>query len=566
MKVPRDKTLAPWALELIEQCEVSRADRISQLGTWRSYYWRGTDFGEGARYNKIFSHIDRLASFLFSADDVRFSISYDTVLGEPYHERAAAASRVLNRDYHRGGCDLDFADAVHWALIEAKTFIKTVWGQNEELESWLIHPQFMGVLREDIDGLDRQEAFTYTTYVTPTELARQLVDRDDKEQILAKIKASANRRSQEEMEEVIAGDALRQIIIGGINPVQQVTAATSKNTVIVSQPPMPAIDTKLAASLIRVDELWVVDSKRKDWTTVRMVNPGVLLEGDKLKDAEGIILEGENKHRNLSGVEGEQPFTEVCPNRLDNYFWGQSEVITLVALQDMLNSAIEDVRRITKLQARPPKAFIGFQGLNEQKYKALNVPDGWISEDTPNAKIERLAPEVPPELFQQIEKILNWFDEAGGFQPITMGQGEPGVRAGSHAQTLLRTGSPRIRDRALLVERQCAAHADFCFKLLQAKDAGVYRSKAKEEFMLSQMLDDYRVAVDSHSGSPVFSEDMERKAFMLAKAGAIGPAELIMLTRPPQQDILIEHAEARAAAQAAMLQQHPELASKGRKR
>jgi len=147
-----------------------------------------------------------------------------------------------------------------------------------------------------------------------------------------------------------------------------------------------------------------------------------------------------------------------------------------------------------------------------------------------------------------------------------MGQGEPGVRAGSHAQTLLRTGSPRIRDRALLVERQCAAHADFCFKLLQAKDAGVYRSKAKEEFMLSQMLDDYRVTVDSHSGSPVFSEDMERKAFMLAKAGAIGPAELIMLTRPPQQDILIEHAEARAAAQAQMLQQHPELASKGRKR
>jgi len=551
VKVPRDKTLSAWAQELIEQCEVSRQDRISQLGMWRSYYWRGTDFGEGARYNKIFSHIDRLASFLFSADDVRFAISYDTVLGEPYHERAAAASRVLNRDYHRAGCDLDFADAVHWALVEAKTFIKTVWGHSG-LESWLIHPQFMGVLREDIDGLDRQEAFNYTTYITPAELDRQLVDHPEAERIKKDVEKSAARRSQEEMEEVIAGDALRQVIIGGINPVMQTQAATSKSTVIVSTPPMPALDSKLATQLLRVDELWVQDSKRKDWTTIRKI-------GDTM-------IEGQNRHRNLSGVEGEQPFSEVCPNRLDNYFWGASEIVSLAALQDMLNTAIEDVRRITKLQARPPKAFIGFQGLNEQKYKALNVPDGWISEDTPNAKIERLAPEVPPELFQQIEKIITWFDEAGGFQPITMGQGEPGVRAGSHAQTLLRTGSPRIRDRALLVERQCAAHADFCFKLLQAKDATVYKSKAKEEFILDQMLDDYRVTVDSHSGSPVFSEDMERKAFMLAKAGAISPTDLIMLTRPPQQDILVEHADARAAAQAQMMQQHPELLSKGRKR
>lgn len=552
MKIPRDKSLAPWARELIEQCEVSRQDRISSLGTWRSYYWRGTDFGEGAKYNKIFSHIDRLASFLFSADDVRFSISYDTVLGEPYHERAAAASRVLNRDYHRGGCDLDFADAVHWSLIEGKTFIKTNWGHGEALESWLIHPQFMGVLREDIDGLDRQEAFCYTTYVTPSELARQLVDHPEKERIEREVKASASKQTQEEMEEVIAGDALRQIIIGGLNPVQA-QQQTSKNTVIVTSPPMPALSTKLASELVRIDELWAMDTRRKDWTTIRMIAPS-------------IVIEGMNKHRNISGVEGEQPFSEVCPNRLDNYFWGQSEIMTLAPLQDMLNNAIEDVRRITKLQARPPKAFIGFTGLNEARYKALNVPDGWISEDTPNAKIERLAPEVPPELFQQIEKILQWFDEAGGFQPITMGQGEPGVRAGSHAQTLLRTGSPRIRDRALLVERQAAAHADFCFKMLQEKDASVYRSKAKEEFMLKQMLDDYRVSVDSHSGSPVFSEDMERKAFMLAKAGAIGPAELIMLTRPPQQDILLEHAEARAAQQAQLMAQHPELMSKGRKR
>jgi hypothetical protein len=546
VKVPQ-RHLGEWARELIDQCAVSRPDRISQLSTWRALYYRGTDAGDPARYNKIFSHIDRLASFLFSADDVRFSITHDS-LGEPWQERMLAASRVLNRDYHRAGCDLDFADAVHWALVEGKTFLKTVWG-HDGLEPWLIHPQFFGVLREDIDGLDRQEAFTHTTYVTPTELERQLTDHPQRERILRELAKAQKSNRQEELD--LQGDALRQLIIGGINPVQVNQAATSKSTVLFSTPPTPALDPKVARELICIDELWVVDSDRDDWTTIRVIDPD-------------IVLEGNLRHRNLSGVAGEQPFIEVCPNRIDGYFWGVSEITTLAALQDMLNGAVEDVRMITKLQARPPKAFIGFQGLTEQKWKALNVPNGWISEDQPNAKIERLAPEVPPELFQQIEKILGWFDEAGGFQPLMMGQGEPGVRAGSHAQTLLRTGSPRIRDRALLVERQAAVHGDFCFKLLQKKIGSVFKSKLGEEFMLEQMPDDYRVSVDSHSGSPVFSEDLERKAFLLAKAQAIGPVELLMLTRPPHMDILIERAEARVKAQQQMLQQHPELLSKGR--
>lgn len=550
MKIPQ-KNLGAWARDLIEQCEVSRPDRISQLGSWRSYYYSGSnDANDPARYNKIYSHIDRLASFLYSADDIRFSITYDGVLGEPWTERAAAAARVLNRDYHRRGCDLEFADAVHWSLIEGKNFIKTVWGHNG-LESWLVHPQFMGVLREDIDGLDRQEAFVHTAYLTPGELDRQIADHPDYDKIKKELASATKRTASEEADPL--SDTLRQIVIGGMRPVQMNVGATSKSNVIVSSAPTPNLDPKVAQSLVRIDELWVQNTEREDYTTIRVIEPD-------------IVIEGNLRHRNMSGVEGEHPFTEVCANRLDNYFWGQSEIGPLAPLQDMLNEAVSDVRRITRLQARPPKAFIGFQGLTEAKYKALNVPDGYISEDQPNAKVERLAPEVPPEMFQQIEKILNWFDEAAGFQPIMMGQGEPGVRAGSHAATLLRTGSPRMRDRALLVERQGGAHGDFCFKLLQNKDAEVFISKLKEQFLLKQLPGDYRIAVDSHSGSPVFQDDIERKAAVLSRAGALSPTDLIMLTRPPHQDILMEHAEAREKAQAQLMQQHPELMTKGKKR
>jgi hypothetical protein len=549
VKIPQ-RHLGEWARDLIEQCEVSRPDRSSQLAGGRNYYYSGSaDANEPARYNKIYSHIDRLASFLYSADDIRFSITYDGVLGEPFVERAAAAARVLNRDYHRRGCDLEFADAVHWALVEGKTFIKTVWGHNG-LEPWLVHPQFMGVLREDIDGLDRQEAFTHTSYIMPSELDRQIADHPDKDEIKKKLLSASKRTSDADRDPL--NDSLRQIVIGGMRPVQMNVAATSKSNVVLSAAPVPNLDPKVAQQLIRVDELWVQDSERDDYTTIRVVEPD-------------IVIEGSFKHRNICGVEGEHPFTEVCPNRLDNYFWGASEIVPLAPLQDMLNRAIEDVTRITRLQADPPKAFIGFTGLTDAKHKALRVPGGFISEDQPNAKVERLAPEVPQELFQQIEKILNWFDEAAGFQPIMMGQGEPGVRAGSHAATLLRTGSPRMRDRALLVERQGGAHGDFCFKLLQNKEAEVYISKLKEHFILKQMPPDYRIAVDSHSGSPVFQDDIERKAAVLSRAGALSPADLIMLTRPPHQDILIEHAEAREKAQAQLMQQHPELLTKGRK-
>jgi hypothetical protein len=548
MKLPQ-KDIGKWARELITQCEVSRADRISNLQRWYSYYYTGTGDGKPARYNKIFSHIDRLASFLFSADDVRFKIGYDQNVGEPWLNRAIAQSTILNRHFHRNACDLDFAEAVHWALIQGKTLLKQQWGYHG-FEPWLVHPHFFAVLREDIDGLDRQEAFVHTVFITKDELRRQVSNLRDGEKLAEEIGAAAQQR-HDELSPV--DNPMRQVLISGLNPVQMNIAAPGKSNVAVSNAPSPQLAPEVAADLVRIDELWVIDSDRDDYTTIRVVEPD-------------IVLEGRYQHRNLSGVEGEQPFVEICPNRNSNYFWGESEIATLAPLQDMLNESVEDLRRLTKLRARPPRVGIGFSGITGEKYRALNVPDGWATEDSPTAKLETLTAEVPPELFQQIEKILQWFDEAGGFQPITMGQGEPGVRAGSHAATLLRTGSPRIRDRALLVERQCGSMGDFSFKLLQNKNAEVFKSKLGEEFLLSQAGSDYYVTVDSHSGSPIFTDDTRRDAFDLHRAGAISASDLIRLVRPPQMELLMEGAEKREAAQAALLQQHPELLTKGGKK
>jgi hypothetical protein len=48
--------------------------------------------------------------------------------------------------------------------------------------------------------------------------------------------------------------------------------------------------------------------------------------------------------------------------------------------------------------------MIGFSGMTQEKYKILKRPGGFVSEEAPTAKIESLAPEIPPELFQAVDK------------------------------------------------------------------------------------------------------------------------------------------------------------------
>lgn len=552
MKIPGRK-VADWAREIIDQCTVSRDSRRQAIREWKNYYNAGTDSGIQARYNRCYGHIDRLASYLFSPADVRFDIELDLTEDEAVMKQAAAAARYLNREFQRCGVDTCFSQGVVWALVKGATLVKTLWGY-DGLEPWLVHPEFFGVLREDIADLDRQEAFVHSTYMTRGALERTLVEHPQRSEIMSDLEKHFDTRGRGSEDEY-ADSYFHQIVVGGIQPVSTTGQATGMGTVAVAAN-TPMLHPEIAKSLVRVDELWVLDTERQDWGTIRLGYPDVLIEG-------------RHKIQNLSGVKGEHPFRKVCPNDTDGYFWGASEITQISPLQDMLNGQLRDVSRIIRLRADPPRAAIGFAGLTEEKYRALRRPGGFISEDTPNAKLETLAPELPPELFQAIDKTMQYFDDVAGFAPILQGQGEQGVRAGVHAQTLARNASPRMRDRALLVERQCVDVGEFGLKLLAMKEADVKQADPKEpdtSFMLSQLPDDMRITVDSHTSSPAFTDDNERKAFALHRAGAIDNADLITLTHPPHEDSLTMRAKARAEQEAKLLQQHPELLSKGKRR
>jgi hypothetical protein len=185
------------------------------------------------------------------------------------------------------------------------------------------------------------------------------------------------------------------------------------------------------------------------------------------------------------------------------------------------------------------------------------------------------------------------FDDMGGFTPTIQGRGESGVRAQAHAETLVRTGSPRFKNKALRVERSVEAVGGLMLDVLRArcpdklagwiKPGGDSPAAAPEawwsrflrppakgmqriEFLMHDLPQSCRVKVDSHSSSPAFSHEGRELAFALAKDGAIGAADLIALTHPPHEESLMLAAETREIEKAQFAAEHPEIAAKPTKK
>lgn len=542
MKIPTDSfVLARWAKELIDECTVSVDARRAQYSTWKTLFYTGDISGNPSKHNRCYSHIDKLSSFIFSPSDVRFDIDFEGDHERQWAGKADVAGRYLNRQFARQKCDVAFSEANIWSLIKGMTLIKLVWGRGG-FEPWVIQPENFGVLREDVQGLDRQDAFVHTFYLTPTQFRRLLGDRTDKDEIMRSVSASFQANSPEltgdsyNSNMVLSGSAgLPGILLPGVGGTQQRGAVDW-----VTNQMGPTLDPQVVSQLIRVDDLWVVDDKREDWTTIRYVDPG-------------IIVEGKYQHRNLSDIPGEHPFVRVCSNEVPNYFWGRSELANVWQNQKLLNARVNNFDTIFNQIAKPARAFKGFSGITDDKARALLAPGGVLTDSSPTGEIKDLAPTMPGGYLEYLNMLDGWFDEAAGFTAILQGQGEPGVRAGAHADTLLRTSAPRLRTRALNVEKQVADFGEICFKMLQVKEAKIFTVDDGEEFLLHQLPEDANITVDSHTSSPAFSGDNANMAMALKRVGAIDDETFIEMLHPPRQDLLVARAKDREKAHAAQM-------------
>lgn len=505
----------------------------------RNYYMYGSDGSSQspARENKLYPHLDKLTSFLYSQETTRFSTQLGVSVSQLEMKKLGPINQGINDEWNNSNMDIVFGSALLWSLVYSSTFIKTIW-DGKNVRPHVVDPHNFGVLREDSPMLSSQEACVHSYYITESQLRNELQFHPRRDEILKVcIKGPMNPAA-------------------GISPLDRIITSASMPNVIGNLDFDLAIINrympKVAEPMIEMQELYVWDDEASDYRLVTLADPYVLVYDRALGDVGP-------KGKPLF-VKGELPFVQICPLPAYDYFWGYSEVERLCTVQELLNQRWEELRHMMAKQARPPKAFVGFQGITDEIALAFDMPDGMVQTDMPGAKVDEMSPSIPDDLFRDLDRIYAIFDDVSGINNVMEGKGESGVRSSGHASQLARLGSSRVKKRAMIIEDSLEKLATLTLQIKQQYDDRRYRSEGENgvQFVAKQFTDDFIVKVDGHSNSPIFVEDQTQIAFELMKVGAITKKRLLQLVTVPMREQLIYdlETEIEPAEQAAHKQAH----------
>lgn len=520
------------------------------------YFWSGSADSRAAIHNKIKPFVKRLAGYLYQPYTVRFNTVFDADEPPDVLERARSVSQVLTADYRATDTDLRFGDCVLWGLINGCYLLKHI-GEGWGFRAIPVHPVNFGVWSESIVSLEEQEAICHVSYPTITKLRAMLAEmhHPDAADIIRKIEDQASQADQQEP------NYFHQVVIGGMHPLgNEAATPEAAGMVQVFPTPTPWRPQRRLQRTVKHCELWI---KNRDfdgaYTTMQLIYPDILIEGANTR--RNLMP----KNRNIMGgqiLAHHQPFVKVEAEMTPGYFWGRPVIADVQMKQDLVNKRLRDLAVMWDRNAAAPYAMSGFTNITEEQYYKIISEGGFISDPNANAKAQRLMEPPPPGYLEELEFLWKMFDEAGGFTPVLSGQGEPGVRAGVHAQTLVRTSSPGMIDPATRIERSLADSGYLCCRLMQDRDPRSYTTEKGQDFLLTDLPDRFQMEVDSHSASPAFAEDSRQIAIALARAGVLSGEDLIEMVHPPNSELLLarfrqRQAEAARAAQMAAAQGQP---------
>ena len=527
MRIPSNELLREqFYRDLIEKCMVSLQERKGDYASLRSFFLFGSGPDESPTiFNKIYPHIDQLTSFLYSAETTRFSINVGASVPDQEHIKIPRLTLALNDEWLNSNADQVFSSALTWALCFNSTFIKLVY--NNGIHPYMVEPASMGVLREDTPYTDRQEALVQTYYITKSELYNRLYSHPKRDSIVKRITTSVHTKTED------LPEGVDRIVMSQSNP-------TIYGNVNLDLSGMNRYKARVAEETVKMYELWVWNDETEDYQCVTMADPDIFIY-----DRPGASM----------FLKGELPFVQICPNPQYDYYWGQSEVQRLIFLQQLRSNRMTEILDLLSKQVNPPTALTGFTGILDEKNFALNRAGGLLATDMPNAKADRLAPDMPASLFEVIHEVDAMFSEASGISSVLQGKGESGVRSSGHASQLARLGSSRAKKRALIVEDSLEKVATLYLKLMQAYDKTHFKDEEGHQFIAEQFTKDYVVKVDAHSNSPIFTEDLRQLAFNLFKAKAIDTESLLDLLEPPMKQLLKDKLKKKEAAAANQPQQ-----------
>jgi len=583
----REEDLERRVVWLIDRCRETQRDRIGVYDRRERYFLFGTNGNDSVRYNRIESHIDLVASFLYAPDHAFYNIAAERNADEFKIKQATALQDEFNDDFQDNGTNALFAESIPWSLTYNTMIVKQGWNDvRGQGTATLISPHQFGVFREDLTALEDQEAFTHTYPLEYHDAVMRMV-RAGRQVDIPRM-AVTNQTYDSPFPEmltrmIIAGTGglnLQGNILGQINP---------------EYTPLDTYQPQTQHPMVMFTELWAWDSETNDYRIFHMVEPDILI-GDsrrtikammsspkhkliletkakripkkRRQQEEELIVPGEDEfaisQSNLF-MPGENPFTKVQAYPKWNYFWGKAHIDSLMSLQDWMNERFEQIDELLERQAYPPKVGTGFAGLTDEKMEQFGAADTWLLEQMPNAKLEELRPEIPDDMFAELKEIGVLFLEASGLTEVISGKGESGVRSRQHAKELRQTGSGRIKRAALALEPSLVRIGDIGLKLKMRNDDDPITpepheangKEVSEPFVPAQLATEVKMKISGHAHSPLFVDDARETAMILKKANAIDNEMFVRMMHPPNQDAIIHAMRAKARQEKKMLMSLP---------
>lgn len=546
--------------ELVRQCTATRNDRFELYNILRNYYLFGSVDARGAPYNKIGSTVETLNSFIYSPDALRFSLVLGTEAATEDIHKSVPLAREVTEQWRVSRTHTRFGTGLRWSFAFGCMLMKVNWQMNR-IYTYLVEPHQFGVLREDITELNEQEAFTHHYTITKTQLESMLEGLPKKPRVMQEIADMGRSGDRKEFSSGLQRLLLGAAVGGVPGSVAIPGSASSVEGGLGGGGPNYDYAPKVEAELIDMCDLYVWDDEEEDYRLVTQASPGITIF--------------DRPSHQLGHVKGLPPFGVIRPSfALYDYFWGDSFVAKLSWLQDWRTERVFDIRSLLGKQVDPPWTIEGAGGIQDEKLQALRSRGGMVPFSSPTAKAQPHAPELPQDVFAELNQIDSMFDDVAGLGHVLQGKGESGVRSRGQADLMARLGSSRPKDRATASEESAEQIATLILRSVQEHSEQRFKAElpggGELTFAAEQFTRDYEVKVDAHSSSPIFVEDRKHDAITLLEAKAIDRETLLDMFDPPNlQDLkerlkAIEKREAAAAQAEQARQQQTNGGKKGK--
>jgi hypothetical protein len=540
---------------LVRYCEVSRQQRAAVNAALRDLEAMGAQDGPRAPVNKLRSHLNRLQSYLFAPDVVRFSPHLPKAVRAQWITAAGIARDEFAQVWHDSGADLVFVNLLLGALTTSATVAKVQHDPETTFTVGYIRSEDFGVASEDIPILDQQNTMAHWYDMAYSSVERWLHGDPREDDLLAiarehsRTPGSGGRSGQRLVVSNIAGTFPNSIVQGGFpGDPDRIPDGLGPS---VEEPTVPFVDLWERRLFRRRSMSDVLDKKAKgelfeDWQVTTLIGDGSRIFLQRRNPVLPWTRMG--KHVILPG---EHPFVMVVPRPVDNYLWGRSELNELRKMQDWFTDHLEDMRRAVKRKFRPSKFATGVSDM-EEAARALDTDAGLYATPEPAGTLTPVDIWFGQEAFAFEQMLEKQFDEISGIPgSLADPANQPGgVRSAEHFAGASSVASGRILLMARLMEDPLGQIATKGFHLLQRHDTTAYDRPDGPAFLLSQLPAGLSLTVDSHSSSPIFREQTEQKGFALKKAGVIGGPDLIEMVNPANKDELKERAKGIEEAQA----------------